>query len=164
MTPADSTEALTAGRAQTPTPACPPVEPGIPERAIRRGAFGAALAIAILHGVNDAYASFLHPLLPRLMSRLDLSIADAAVLTTTLAVSAALAQPLFGHLSDLRGRRILIAAGPAATGAFLSLMGLASGFGTLILVLVLGGLGSAAFHPAAAATAARVTAGRGSGL
>ena len=166
MTPADSTEALTAGRAQAPTPACPPVEPGVPERGrkIRQGAFGAALAIAVLHGVNDAYASFLHPLLPRLMSRLDLSIADAAVLTTTLAVSAALAQPLFGHLSDLRGRRILIAAGPAATGAFLSLMGLASGFGILILVLVLGGLGSAAFHPAAAATAARVTAGRGSGL
>ena len=159
MTSADSTEALA-------TTACPPLEPGVPERgrAVRRGAFGAALAIAVLHGVNDAYASFLHPLLPRLMTRLDLSIADAAVLTTTLAVSAALAQPLFGHLSDLRGRRILIAAGPAATGAFLSLMGLASGFGTLILFLVLGGLGSAAFHPAAAATAARVTAGRGSGL
>ena len=98
------------------------------------------------------------------MSRFDLSIADAAVLTTTLAVSAALAQPLFGHLSDLRGRRILIAGGPAATGAFLSMMGLASNFGMLILLLVLGGLGSAAFHPAAAATAARVTAGRGSGL
>jgi MFS transporter, FSR family, fosmidomycin resistance protein len=159
MTSADSTEALA-------TPACPPLEPGVPERgrAVRRGAFGAALAIAVLHGVNDAYASFLHPLLPRLMTRLDLSIADAAVLTTTLAVSAALAQPLFGHLSDLRGRRILIAAGPAATGAFLSLMGLASDFGTLIFFLVLGGLGSAAFHPAAAATAARVTAGRGSGL
>lgn len=166
MSAADSSEALTAGPAQSPSPVCPPVEPVIPERgrAIRRGAFSAALAIAVLHGVNDAYASFLHPLLPRLMSRFDLSIADAAVLTTTLAVSAALAQPLFGHFSDVRGRRILIAAGPAATGGFLSMMGLASGFGTLILVLVLGGLGSAAFHPAAAATAARVTAGRGSGL
>ncbi|HET9582014.1 MAG TPA: MFS transporter [Gemmatimonadota bacterium] len=150
----------------TATPVCPPVEPVVADRGrgVRRGAFTAALAIAVLHGVNDAYASFLHPLLPRLMSRLDLTISDAAVLTTTLAVSAALAQPLFGHLSDLRGRRILIAAGPAATGAFLSLMGLASGFGTLVLLLVLGGLGSAAFHPAAAATAARVTAGPGSGL
>jgi FSR family fosmidomycin resistance protein-like MFS transporter len=163
---ADSHEALAAGPAQAPGPVCSPVESVMGDRArgIRRGAFGAAIAVAVLHGVNDAYASFLHPLLPRLMSRFDLSIADAAVLTTTLAVSAALAQPLFGHLSDLRGRRILIAAGPAATGAFLSMMGLASSFGMLILFLVLGGLGSAAFHPAAAATAARVTAGRGSGL
>lgn len=166
MTGIDSPEALAGGRTQAPSPVCPPVEPVIEERvrAIRRGAFGAALAIAVLHGVNDAYASFLHPLLPRIMSRFDLSIADAAVLTTTLSVAAALAQPLFGHLSDIRGRRILIAAGPAATGAFLSMMGLASGFGMLIFFLVLGGLGSAAFHPAAAATAARVTAGRGSGL
>lgn len=166
MTAADSSKGPTAGPAQAPTPVCAPVEPVVADRGrgVRRGAFTAALAIAVLHGVNDAYASFLHPLLPRLMTRFDLAISDAAVLTTTLAISAALAQPLFGHLSDLRGRRLLIAVGPAATGVFLSLMGLASGFGTLVLLLVLGGLGSAAFHPAAAATAARVTAGRGSGL
>lgn len=120
--------------------------------------------MAVLHAVNDAYASFLHPLLPRLMTNLELSIADAAVLTTVLSVAAALAQPLFGHLSDLRGRRAMIAAGPAVSGVFLSLIGVAPGFAALVVFLVLGGLGSAAFHPPAAATAARVTAGPGSGL
>ncbi|MGH7557827.1 MAG: MFS transporter [Gemmatimonadota bacterium] len=155
-----------AGSVAVPTAACPSIEAtgGGRIRGIRRTAFGTALTVAVLHGLNDAYASFLNPLLPRFMTRLDLSISDAAVLTTVLAVAAALAQPLFGHLSDIRGRRAMIAIGPAVSGVFLSLMGVAPGFGALVVCLVLGGLGSAAFHPAAAATAARVTAGRGSGL
>lgn len=154
------------GLAAAPTAACPTIEATGRGRLgrMRGTAFATAVTVAVLHGLNDAYASFLHPLLPRLMARLELSIADAAVLTTVLSVAAALAQPLFGHLSDRRGRRAMIAIGPAVSGVFLSLMGLAPGFVALIVFLVLGGLGSAAFHPPAAATAARVTAGRGSGL
>ncbi|MGH7572970.1 MAG: MFS transporter [Gemmatimonadota bacterium] len=166
MSAADRREDPVAGSVTAPTAACPPIEAtGVGRiRGIRRTAFGTAFTVAVLHGLNDAYASFLNPLLPRFMTRLDLSISDAAVLTTVLSVSAALAQPLFGHFSDLRGRRAMIAIGPAVSGVFLSLMGVAPGFGALVVCLILGGLGSAAFHPAAAATAARVTAGRGSGL
>lgn len=166
MSVTDRREDPFAGSVAVPTAACPSIEAtgGGRIRGIRRTAFGTALTVAVLHGLNDAYASFLNPLLPRFMTRLDLSISDAAVLTTVLAVAAALAQPLFGHLSDIRGRRAMIAIGPAVSGVFLSLMGVAPGFGALVVCLVLGGLGSAAFHPAAAATAARVTAGRGSGL
>ncbi len=166
MSAADRTDVAATEAVTGPTAACPSIEAtGVGRvRGIRRTAFATALTVAILHGVNDAYASFLHPLLPRLMTRLDLSITDAAVLTTVLAVAAALAQPLFGHLSDLRGRRAMIAIGPAVSGVFLSLIGVAPGFLALVVFLVLGGLGSAAFHPPAAATAARVTAGRGSGL
>lgn len=166
MSEIDRSDDPVSGFIAGPTAACPTIEPtGLGRvRGIRRTAFGTALTVAVLHGVNDAYASFLHPLLPRLMTRLELSIADAAVLTTVLSVAAALAQPLFGHLSDLRGRRVMIAIGPAVSGVFLSLIGVAPGFAALVVFLVLGGLGSAAFHPSAAATAARVTAGRGSGL
>lgn len=166
MSAADRREEPIAGSVTVPSAACPSIEAtGVGRiRGIRGSAFGTALTVAVLHGVNDAYASFLHPLLPRLMTRLELSIADAAVLTTVLSVAAALAQPLFGHLSDVRGRRAMIAIGPAVSGVFLSLIGVAPGFAVLVVFLVLGGLGSAAFHPPAAATAARVTAGRGSGL
>ncbi|MEE2899085.1 MAG: hypothetical protein VX815_11540, partial [Gemmatimonadota bacterium] len=42
-----------------------------------------AIIVALLHGLNDAYASFVPPLLPRIMDDMGLSIA----LATTLAVT-----------------------------------------------------------------------------
>lgn len=123
-----------------------------------------ALAVAVAHGTNDAYAAFLHPLLPRIMARLDLSIALAATLAMTLSLAASLLQPVMGHLADRYGRRIFVVAGPLLSGVFLSLMGVAPTFLVLALFLALGGLGSAAFHPPGASMAARVGAGRGSGM
>ena len=114
-------------------------------------------AVAALHGANDVYTSFIHPLLPRLMARLDLSIALAATLTMVLALAASVAQPLLGHLADRGGRRALVVLGPVATAVFLSSIGLAPNLGVLFLLLALGGLGSAAFHPPGASMA--VTAG-----
>jgi FSR family fosmidomycin resistance protein-like MFS transporter len=46
----------------------------------------------------------------------------------------------------------------------MSMIGLAPSFGVLALLLALGGLGSAAFHPPGASMATRVSAGRGSGV
>ena len=123
-----------------------------------------ALAIAVAHGVNDAYASFLHPLLPRIMDKLGLSITLAATLAITLSLAASLLQPLMGYLADRIGRRWFVAVGPLLSGLFLSMIGLAPTFWMLMLILALGGLGSASFHPPAASLAARVSDGKGSGL
>lgn len=128
------------------------------------GAAGAAWLMAVAHGTNDAYVAFLHPLLPRLMDRLGLSIALAATLAMTLSIASSLLQPIMGYVADHVGRRWFVAAGPLMTGVFLSSIGLAPGFWTLMLLLVLGGLGSAAFHPPGASMAARVSEGKGSGL
>lgn len=129
-----------------------------------RGVVGAAWLMAVAHGINDAYVAFLHPLLPRLMDRLGLSIALAATLAMTLSIASSLLQPAMGYVADRVGRRWFVAAGPLMTGVFLSSIGLAPGFWTLMALLVLGGLGSAAFHPPGASMAARVMEGRGSGL
>jgi FSR family fosmidomycin resistance protein-like MFS transporter len=130
-------------------------------------AFGAsgkvAVAVAAAHGLNDAYTSFLHPLLPRIMQRMDLSIALAAVLTTTLSLASSLLQPVMGHLADRFDRRAFVVLGPLSSAVFLSMIGLAPGFAVLLVLLVLGGLGSAAFHPPGAAMAVRVGEGAGSG-
>lgn len=131
--------------------------------ALKAGA-GAAVLVTLAHGVNDAYAAFLSPLLPRLMTRLGLSIALTAMLAMTLSLSASLIQPLTGFLSDRIGRKPLVTLGPLVTGVFLSLIGVAPSYGILLLFLVLGGMGSAAFHPPGASLAARISEGRGSGL
>lgn len=123
-----------------------------------------ALVLAVAHGVNDAYTSFLAPLLPRIMLRLDISIAAAAVLSMTLSIAASLPQPAVGYLADRFGRRAFVALGPVLTGVLLSLMGFAPTYGILLALLVLGGLGSALFHPPGVSLAAHTAAGRGSGV
>jgi FSR family fosmidomycin resistance protein-like MFS transporter len=120
-----------------------------------RGPLAIAAVIAVLHGANDVFTAFLHPLLPRIMTKLDLSIALAATLTMTLGLAASVAQPLLGHVADRGGQRMLVVLGPVATAVFLSSMGLAPSLGWLLLLLALGGLGSAAFHPPGASMAVR---------
>ena len=129
-----------------------------------RGALAVALAVAVAHGLNDAYSAFLHPLLPRIMQKLDLSIALAAVLATTLSLAASLLQPVMGWVADRGRRRIFVVIGPLFSAVFMSLIGVAPSFVVLAILLALGGLGSAAFHPPGASMAARVSEGRGSGM
>jgi MFS transporter, FSR family, fosmidomycin resistance protein len=134
------------------------------EPRVKSGALTAtAIMVAGAHALNDAYAAFLHPLLPRIMDRLGLSIALAATLAMTLSLAASLLQPLLGYAADRWGRRYFVVLGPLASGVFLSLIGVAPSFTVLVVLLALGGLGSAAFHPPGASFAARVGEGRGSG-
>lgn len=130
---------------------------------IARATYLAGL-VAMAHGVNDAYTAFLAPLLPRIMEKMGLTIALAAVLGMTLSIAASILQPLMGYLSDRYGRRLFVALGPLFSAVFLSLIGVPSTFWILALVLFLGGLGSAAFHPPGASLAARIGEGKGSGL
>ena len=130
----------------------------------RRGTLAVAVTLTVSHLANDAYVAFLHPLLPRLMDKLDLSITLAAVLTMTLSLTSSLPQPVMGYLADRVGRRWLVALGPIVSGVFLSLIGLAPSFSMLVAVLALGGLGSAVYHPPAVSLAGRISEGKGSGL
>ncbi|HSG47379.1 MAG TPA: MFS transporter, partial [Longimicrobiales bacterium] len=123
-----------------------------------------AVVVAVAHGLNDAYSSFIAPLLPRLMDRLGLSIALAATVAMAYSIASSLLQPLLGYAADRWGRRAFLVAGPLISGVFVSLMGWAPSFWVLILILSLGGLGSAAFHPPGASYAVRVSEGKGSGL
>jgi FSR family fosmidomycin resistance protein-like MFS transporter len=121
------------------------------------------MVIAGAHMVNDMYASFVPPLLPRIMGELGLSITLAATLAVTYSIASALPQPLFGYLSDRYGRRVFAVAGPVVGGVFVSIIGWAPGFAALVALLLIGGIGSAAFHPPGASYAVRVRAGRGGG-
>ncbi|WP_419162666.1 MFS transporter [Candidatus Palauibacter sp.] len=126
---------------------------------------GAVVALIVVsHTTIDAYTAFLPPLLPRIMDGFGLSIALAATLSTALSIATALPQPAFGYLADRFGRRAFLAAGPIVAGVFLSLMGMAPSYLILVLLLVVGGLGSAAFHPPGASLVARAGDGRGSGV
>ena len=123
-----------------------------------------AVVVAVVHGLNDAYSAFVAPLLPRLMDRLGLSIALAATVAMSYSIASSLLQPLLGYAADRWGRRAFLVAGPLMSGVFVSLLGWAPTFWMLILVLALGGLGSAAFHPPGASYAVRLSEGKGTGV
>jgi FSR family fosmidomycin resistance protein-like MFS transporter len=112
-------------------------------------------SVILLHLINDAFVTWLAPLLPRLIREFDLSLAVAATLPATLALSTNLSQPIFGVLGDRFDRRWFVTLGPLATVLGLSLIGVAPNVGVLLVILFIGGFGTAAFHPPAAVVATR---------
>ena len=111
------------------------------------------LLMASVHMMIDGYGNILAPLLPLLIVRLDLSLAAAGTLTMLYQLASSVAQVGFGHLADRWRPRVLMMIGPIVSVTVLSLVGLSTSAVMLAAILVLGGLGGAAFHPPAATLA-----------
>lgn len=108
----------------------------------------------------DGYGNIYAPLLPLLIPKLGLSLAAAGTLTMCFQLAASVAQIGFGRLADRWRPRVLVMVGPVISVVVLSLVGLASTPVMLAAILVVGGLGAAAFHPPAAALAHRLGGSR----
>lgn len=111
------------------------------------------VALCAGHFVNDGYSSIIFPLLPLLKAKLELTSAQVFWLAPLYAISSSLMQPVYGFISDRYARRLFAVLGPAITGLFVSMVGLAPTYGILILILMGGGFGIGSFHPQAAAMA-----------
>src|SRR4030043_2451697 len=110
-----------------------------------------AMYLALGHFVIDLYAAFLPSLLPLLIDKFQMSFTPASLLATVLSLSSSMTQPVFGFLFDKLGGWKMIIWGPVVAGLSFSFLGLASHYSVLILLLILGGVGLASFHPEAAA-------------
>ena len=115
------------------------------------GLHGVVVVMAATHFLVDGYGNVLTPLLPLLITNLDLSLAGAGALQMCFQLANSVAQLGFGHLADRSNPRILLIGGPLLAVAVLPMIGLAPTVWVLASVLVIGGLGGAAFHPPAAA-------------
>jgi FSR family fosmidomycin resistance protein-like MFS transporter len=115
------------------------------------------------HFVSDAYSNIYAPLLPALIPRLGLSLTAAGTLAMLFQIAASVSQLGFGHVADRWRPRPLLVIGPLVSVVVLSFIGTAWSAPTLALVLMVGGLGGAAFHPSAAAVVHRL-GGRRRGL
>lgn len=110
-------------------------------------------ALCAGHFVNDSYSSIIYPLLPLIKIKLGLTAAQVFWLAPLYAISSSLMQPVYGFISDRYFRRFFAVFGPAITGIFVSMIGLAPSYGILIVLLVAGGIGIGSFHPQGAAMA-----------
>src|SRR5262249_31626241 len=118
------------------------------------------LLLSLAHFTIDAYSSFFSPLLPLLVTKLDLSLTRVGTLVALASVASSFAQPVFGLLGDRLRRPWFVAVGPLIAATFLSAIGTAPTFGALVSLLMLGGIGVAMFHPQAAAISSGLTARR----
>lgn len=110
-------------------------------------------ALCAGHFVNDSYSSIIYPLLPLIKVKLGLTAGQIFWLAPLYAISSSLMQPVYGFISDRYFRRFFAVFGPAITGVFVSMIGLAPSYGILIVLLVAGGIGIGSFHPQGAAMA-----------
>ena len=108
----------------------------------------AVLAAACsIHFVHDGFSDILYVLLPIWASEFRLTFAQVGVIRTAYSGGMAAFQIPAGLLAERWGERRLLAAGTAVTAGGFIVAGLAGGFLSLLLVLLIAGLGSGVQHP-----------------
>jgi MFS transporter, FSR family, fosmidomycin resistance protein len=120
---------------------------------------GEVMTIVGGHFVNDTFTAFTAPLLPLIIERLSLSLTLAGSLWS-LSQLPALLNPFIGYLGDRVSLRYLVIFSPALTATAMSLLGLAPSYATLAILLLMAGVGTAAFHATAPPMVARVAGKR----
>jgi FSR family fosmidomycin resistance protein-like MFS transporter len=111
--------------------------------------------MALAHLTNDSYAYMLPALLPLLLGKLGIGLGLAGILVTLYQASSSFTQPVFGHMSD-RGRRTrwMAWSGVALSGIAAAALGLAPNLAAVAIALLVGGFGTALYHPVSAALVA----------
>ncbi|HUY74584.1 MAG TPA: MFS transporter [Candidatus Dormibacteraeota bacterium] len=110
------------------------------------------------HLVIDSNAALLFALLPLFVGRLHINFAQAGALATVLLTTSSVTQPAFGVVQDRHPRLPLSSAGLLVAGVAMGLTGFVATYVLMIALVVVAGLGVAAFHPQAVAQAARASA------
>jgi MFS transporter, FSR family, fosmidomycin resistance protein len=107
----------------------------------------AMAALSSGHLATDFANGALPALLPFFVDKFDLSYTLAAAAMLASAVSSSIVQPLFGIWSDRRGAIWLLPAGVALAGIGIALAAVAPSYWLVLVLVVVSGLGVAAFHP-----------------
>jgi FSR family fosmidomycin resistance protein-like MFS transporter len=107
----------------------------------------AMAALSSGHLATDFANGALPALLPFFVDKFDLSYTLAATAMLASAVSSSIVQPLFGLWSDRRGAIWLLPAGVALAGIGIALAAVAPSYWLVLVLVVVSGLGVAAFHP-----------------
>ena len=123
--------------------------------------------LTFAHAVVDAYSTTLPHLLPLLFRKLVSQTTSwsslAGLLIAVSGVFNSFSQVVFGQLADRGRTAYFLILGVAIPSVCTSLMGVVPSLSTLMLLLIIGGMAVAAFHPPAAVQAA-VLAKRGRGF
>ena len=116
-----------------------------PHQESPRFQIGNVLLISFSHFLNDTYAAFVAPLLPLLITKLGLSYFLAGALAAVARIPAVF-NPLIGIIADKVRLRDFIILTPAITVVMMSLLGVAPSYPVLVLLMLVAGASTAAYH------------------
>ena len=139
------------------TAAAPPFATTVERVRPRVGLIG---LLALGHFVVDLTQGTLPAVLPFLKERHGLSYAETGSIVLAANVTSSIIQPLFGYLADRTVRRWILPTSIVVAGASMALTGFAPDYASLVLLVVLMGLGVAAWHPEGYRTATGVAGER----
>ena len=116
--------------------------------------------LALGHLVVDMNQGSLAPLLPFLKGVFGLSYAASGAIVLVSSLTSSLVQPIFGYLADRAPRRWLLPWSVLLSATGVALAGLAPSYGALLALVLVSGLGVAAYHPEGYRTANQVAGER----
>jgi len=116
--------------------------------------------LALGHLVVDTIQGSLPAFLPFLKMAFNLSYTAAGTIMLMATVTSSLIQPLFGYFSDQLERRWILPVSVLLAGLGLALTGLAPSYPVILALVLLTGLGVAAYHPEGYRTASSVAGDR----
>lgn len=118
----------------------------------------------IAHAIDDFYQGLVPASIPFFVLDRGYSYTAAAGLALAATLGSSLPQPFIGLIADRRPMLWLAPGGLAVAGVAAGLTGLMPTYVTVWILLLLSGLGVAAFHPAAGRDARRDAAGSAAGM
>jgi FSR family fosmidomycin resistance protein-like MFS transporter len=116
--------------------------------------------LALGHLVIDLNQGSFSAILPFLKIEHGLSYSQVAMAVLTMSLTSSMIQPLFGYLSDQTARRWLLPISVVLSGVGLALIGLAPSYLAVLALVVVTGIGAAAWHPEGYKTATGVAGAR----
>lgn len=103
--------------------------------------------LALSHAVTDLGQGALPVLLPFLQTAFGLTYAQVGIIVLTQNITSSVIQPAFGYFADRLSLPWIIPAGILLSGIGIAVTGHVSSYPVLLAVVVITGLGVAAFHP-----------------
>lgn len=105
------------------------------------------ILVALSHAVTDLSQGALPLLLPFLKSAFSLSYSQVGFIVLAQNITSSVIQPLFGYVSDRYPMPWLVPAGLILSGLGMAITGFAPSYASLLAIVIIAGLGIAAFHP-----------------
>jgi FSR family fosmidomycin resistance protein-like MFS transporter len=107
-------------------------------------------SLTLIHFIGDFYYSFVNPLLPAFVDKYSLTLTQVGLIAAISRLFAFIIQPCVGYFADRFRTRFFVLGGPLLAVIFISLVGIAPNFLTLLLFISFGAIGTSMFHPTSA--------------
>lgn len=103
--------------------------------------------ISSTHGVNEFFSIAIPPIIPFLVSDLEISFAEAGLLLTVFFVMYSIFQLPAGILGDRIGKKRLLVGGMLGMSAGIFLAGWAQSYSMLVVAQIITGISGSTYHP-----------------